>query len=939
MASIKDNILTSVKEGSIVNFKAIAQTPLKSLRVNFTPIQQGEGDPSPENIRAIKGWTDIIVNHSDTDLSPHDDPENPAVLYKYNSSRRVVYDNTEQAFWTGNTGVGVAYANHAKLNTTNVGRTAIFVAPQNMTVTLSFDYKNIGTGYGIRIYTWNRGRLEDVHGDADSVWHIYSRDIELQKGDGLHLIFYENIYWRKLRVTYGSPVKAYGQYIGKTYPITFSTEVGIVYGGYVDVTNGKVQKTLHNIDLGTLNWTVYETGSNVYWANIPLPTINGNNGTPIQLYCSALLAETLEKTIGYITGSMPVNNIAIRASVPGRIYIKSDAGSASAVKESLNGVIAVYELATPIEYDIDPITIKTLIGTNNIYSNADSVNVEYYNLESLNLYKQRFKANQPYLQTASGSVASFQTALKAPLKECKVYFSPVQDQGAPSPDNVLPISGWTGFDLYMAGKNILPHGNFSRATNGITYNLRDDGSLTIDGQSTGNAWLGVPKSLYFRLPINTYTLSGNTLGYSATGYRHYMVATQVNGHSLEKYDLGSGVTFTPDYAFDTVRLQAWVLSNKTISNKTVYPQLEVGSEATEFEEPVTKKSSITFPSSVGTVYGGYVDLISGEIIQTMGYKHFDENDNWQLGSSTSHSPYRYYVTSVQPSNGIYEAVVSDKLAPYLGWDPYPYMATLNNGGHLVIGAPEELSTVDAFKAWLQEVGGVDVVYPLVTPIHYPLDPMTIKTLKGINNIWSNTNGNIQTKYWTYGSLAKRKTLTWNQWIPQLISENWQPQNIDYSTLSIDNNIATINIIQDVTAVYQSSMKSKKENVPWILDHKYYIRQDINPSQDSEYVIIRYNSWVGGKRCLKDEWTTLKVVTTSTTTSSNTIYLGYCSVVDQSPAGKVTKVKNPMIVDLTQMFGEGNEPTLQEFESLCARNGIDLTQYQPYDEGSIVNWYV
>jgi len=35
-----------------------------------------------------------------------------------------------------------------------------------------------------------------------------------------------------------------------------------------------------------------------------------------------------------------------------------------------------------------------------------------------------------------------------------------------------------------------------------------------------------------------------------------------------------------------------------------------------------------------------------------------------------------------------------------------------------------------------------------------------------------------------------------------------------------------------------------------------------------------------------------------------------------------------------MFGEGNEPsTAAEFEALCVKNNIDLTQYHPYDEGT------
>ena len=55
-------------------------------------------------------------------------------------------------------------------------------------------------------------------------------------------------------------------------------------------------------------------------------------------------------------------------------------------------------------------------------------------------------------------------------------------------------------------------------------------------------------------------------------------------------------------------------------------------------------------------------------------------------------------------------------------------------------------------------------------------------------------------------------------------------------------------------------------------------------------------------------------------------------------GDYVKIKNVYYVDLTLMFGAGNEPTKAEFEHICEINGIDLTTYQPYDEGSD-RWFI
>ena len=64
MAGVRDNTVTNVVSGGIASFKSVGQVPLKSLKVNFNPIQEGDGDPSPSNIRAISGWTGLNVFHT-----------------------------------------------------------------------------------------------------------------------------------------------------------------------------------------------------------------------------------------------------------------------------------------------------------------------------------------------------------------------------------------------------------------------------------------------------------------------------------------------------------------------------------------------------------------------------------------------------------------------------------------------------------------------------------------------------------------------------------------------------------------------------------------------------------------------------------------------------------------------------------------------------------
>ena len=58
----------STISGNPVSFTAKAAT-LRQLSVAFSPVQEGSGDPSPDNVRPILGWDSVNVWHSGADTS------------------------------------------------------------------------------------------------------------------------------------------------------------------------------------------------------------------------------------------------------------------------------------------------------------------------------------------------------------------------------------------------------------------------------------------------------------------------------------------------------------------------------------------------------------------------------------------------------------------------------------------------------------------------------------------------------------------------------------------------------------------------------------------------------------------------------------------------------------------------------------------------------
>lgn len=75
-------------------------------------------------------------------------------------------------------------------------------------------------------------------------------------------------------------------------------------------------------------------------------------------------------------------------------------------------------------------------------------------MDTLNL-RRKMLLNQPHIETISNNIVSFNTDMVAPMKNCKIYFKPIQlGSGDPSSTNIRNINGWTGIDSYVNGNKI-----------------------------------------------------------------------------------------------------------------------------------------------------------------------------------------------------------------------------------------------------------------------------------------------------------------------------------------------------------------------------------------------------------------------------------------------------------------------------------------------------
>ena len=117
-------------------------------------------------------------------------------------------------------------------------------------------------------------------------------------------------------------------------------------------------------------------------------------------------------------------------------------------------------------------------------------------------------------KVVSGDVVSFNTPREVNIKSLKVYFSPKQaGEGTPSPDNVRPISGWTGVEIEHCGKNLFDYANAGIVNN---HYRNDNGVETASSSGTFYT------STYYKVkPSTSYSISGlkNNTSYGVRIYR------------------------------------------------------------------------------------------------------------------------------------------------------------------------------------------------------------------------------------------------------------------------------------------------------------------------------------------------------------------------------------------------------------------------------------
>ena len=509
-----------------------------------------------------------------------------------------------------------------------------------------------------------------------------------------------------------------------------STNVVTVSGEYININlpdGGKVQSAQLN---GNATQTTY-SGKN---------KIDGANPTDAN-FATASLSNNVITVSSTATDTLPyarwvIDNLSA-----------NDVVRYSGVIMDSNGQIV-------LQYDNNG-TWVTISGSSRQYSDGTTA-ATYAWTNTLNTTKVRFLLYANKTIPTGNSSSRYKNTILTVNNSDLSYEPFVGGIPAPNPSYPQPISTVTGENVVkVVGKNLLAPFDWTRLSAGITFTA-SNGGITISGTATSNAFMcgnaemvnNFPHAI---LPAGTYTLSAKD-GMAGAQFR----IVDVSSYTVLAYCEAQSTTFTLTEQHE-VSINARVSSGTVIATPvTIYPQLELGSQASDYQPYQGQE----FPIDLGSIElakipgSDYKDKIlydktigKWRIEKQVGKVVFDGTEAWAYYSSYGGFRYKNDGFNVSSNNPSEDLICSHfTVATVRGASPTAPVIksyTLNTDSTYIFLC-DGTSDVTAFKTWLAS-NPTTVYYALATPTTTEITDQTLidqlealasATLGyGVNNIW------------------------------------------------------------------------------------------------------------------------------------------------------------------------------------------------------------
>lgn len=335
----------------------VADYPL-GVTASWEPTQEGSGDPSPDNVRPIKGRNSVTVERCGENLlniNPFNKFTKKGITYEYVPNGGIHISGTattsvdSQTFPVWHLPPGKYYGLD-----TGEGVAASFVVQRN----------------GKYLWLNAKGIFEILAGDVAKYWYAIAAS-----GATLDKTVYPYI------VPGSTPPTVYAPYIGQTATLTLPSTI---YGGTVDAVTGEGQETWKTLTLdGTEKWEAQQTaipGKFGFTLRVPGIATPENPGIKGDIVCNQYPAVTANDTYRC------KNGISIEAQENYYFRIYNDTYAGETADEWKSYLAAQYAAGTPVQiaYKLaEPVPftatgaqpISSLSGVNTLLTDADALTV------------------------------------------------------------------------------------------------------------------------------------------------------------------------------------------------------------------------------------------------------------------------------------------------------------------------------------------------------------------------------------------------------------------------------------------------------------------------------------------------------------------------------------------------------------------------------------
>ena len=335
--------------GSIARFFSPSSKPVKSIVCNIEPVQAGSGDPSPDNVRPISGFTGLNV---------------------YGTGKNLLADSDIY--------VGKNYNGH-----NNPPRSMIYVQAPIGTYTVSVQDKSSFAELNIGRTDMVYGSMNSMHGivgEQATSWTITTNEqypiICVFLRNATDAMTLEQINAAQIQIELGSTATSYEAYVGTTLPVSWQSEAGTVYAGYLSIdADGNVTLTAEWIivDGGDLEWDGPKANNYRTFVATPSPaaiSYSSEDNETVFVICSQY------KSVSWATSSVQDDNYAwITKEATGNLAVKDTSKSgltAAQFQTAMTGVKFLYKLNAPLTYTLSSVTVpSTVQGENNWWHDAN----------------------------------------------------------------------------------------------------------------------------------------------------------------------------------------------------------------------------------------------------------------------------------------------------------------------------------------------------------------------------------------------------------------------------------------------------------------------------------------------------------------------------------------------------------------------------------------